>query len=220
MKEIYLGIKDANIFSYSHFYLYWKKRHLIGRLFAQELKRNRGKIKVLDTGCGWGTDLFYLNSLYGSPGELSLVGLDLSEENIKFCNEAKNARGITNMSFLKGNVEELEFADESFDVVICSELLEHLPDQGRAIGQMKRVLKQGGSLIITTPNKANYFLKVAFFFRSLGLWKKKDDAPVDNCEAPFGEGFGHISTRSLSELILLFRKSDFKIESIRRGATI
>ena len=220
MSEIFLGVTDPNIFSYSRFYYFWKKRTFITKLFGEVARRNKESIKVLDVGCGNGVDLFCINSIYNDFKKSIFVGLDLSEENIKSCNNAKDEKNLPNINFLVGNIESMSFKEGTFDVVICSEVLEHLPNQTHVIMEIRRILKDRGALIISTPNKSNSFLKIAKLFRSLGLWKNKSTNQIDNISPPFGKGFGHISTKSLSELIDIFRKAKFKIESIKRGAPI
>ena len=220
MSEIFLGVKDPNIFSYSRFYHFWKKRALITKLFAEEARRNKESIGVLDVGCGNGVDLFCINSIYNDFQKSIFVGLDLSEENIRSCNNAKDEKNIPNINFLVGDIESMSFKEGTFDVVICSEVLEHLPNQTHVVMEIRRILKDGGALIISTPNKSNSFLKIARFFRFLGLWKHKSEGKMKQGIPPFGEGFGHISTRSLSELVDIFSKAKFKIESIKRGAPI
>ena len=220
MKEFFLGVKDPNVFSYSRFYHYWKKRILISRLFADEAKRNKECIKVLDIGCGNGVDLFYLNSIYNNFQKSIFVGVDLSEDNIKYCNDAKNTEKVSNIHFSVGDIASLSFKDRTFDTIICSEVLEHLASQIQSISEIRRILKDGGILIITTPNRTNHFLKITKLFRFLGLWKHKSNNQIDHLLPPFGKGFGHIAIRSLSEWINTFRNTQFKIVSIKRGTPI
>jgi len=52
-----------------------------------------------------------------------------------------------------GDVLALQFEDESFDVIVCSEVLEHTPDPRRGAGELARVLAPGGTLVVTTPNR-------------------------------------------------------------------
>jgi SAM-dependent methyltransferase len=53
---------------------------------------------------------------------------------------------------LEEDAANLSFRDSTFDVVICRELIEHVPDSDKVYGEIKRVLKTGGYLLITTPN--------------------------------------------------------------------
>ncbi len=62
--------------------------------------------------------------------------------------------------------EPLPYADASFDVVWCSEVIEHLADPAFSLGEMRRVLKPGGTLVVTTPNSYAWFYRLA---QALGL---------------------------------------------------
>lgn len=59
-----------------------------------------------------------------------------------------------------GDVLDLPFPDESFDVVVCSEVLEHTPDPRGGVGELARVVAPGGTLVVTTPNHAWHFAVV------------------------------------------------------------
>jgi SAM-dependent methyltransferase len=59
-------------------------------------------------------------------------------------------------SFQKESAISLSFPDNSFDLVVSSECVEHTPDPLKALGEMSRVLRFGGQLIVTTPNKLWY----------------------------------------------------------------
>jgi ubiquinone/menaquinone biosynthesis C-methylase UbiE len=95
---------------------------------------------ILDVGCGAGA--------YGKfalkHGASSVVGLDLNQKYFKkqTAEEKVQASGI-----------RLPFKDSSFNVVFMIEVLEHLPSEQKALNEAKRVLKQGGLLFITVPNK-------------------------------------------------------------------
>lgn len=52
-----------------------------------------------------------------------------------------------------GDVLALPFPDASFDIVLCTEVIEHTPDAATAIGELARVLRPGGTLVLTTPNR-------------------------------------------------------------------
>lgn len=102
--------------------------------------------KILDAGCGRG---FYLKSLsfYKFPKEIH--GIDIEEKYLKI------ARGICNnkrVIIKKTDVYSLPYPNDYFDLIICSELLEHLKDDLKALIELHRVLKKNGTLIITVPN--------------------------------------------------------------------
>jgi ubiquinone/menaquinone biosynthesis C-methylase UbiE len=81
-----------------------------------------------------------------TPGHV--VGIDRSKEVIERAREAADARELTNLSFEVGDVYALDFEDSSFDVVYAHQVLQHLSDPVRALGEMRRVLRDGGWLAV------------------------------------------------------------------------
>ena len=102
-------------------------------------------LKVLDVGCGTG-DFLRLLAPIVSPG--TAVGLDLSETMIA---EARHRSGkiAENLSFRVGSVLDLPFPPASFDRVIATQLLLHVPDPLKALQELKRVLAPAGVVSIT-----------------------------------------------------------------------
>jgi ubiquinone/menaquinone biosynthesis C-methylase UbiE len=99
---------------------------------------------VLDIACGVG---------YGAA-ELALtaehvVGIDRSPETIDY---ATRHYGAAHVEFQIGDVHSLELADASFDVVCSFETIEHVDDAARALVELARVLRDDGTLVISTPN--------------------------------------------------------------------
>src|SRR5438445_210951 len=95
-----------------------------------------GYRRVLDVGCG-------SSRIIGAiPG---MVGLDIQLHKLRFARRYGNA-------LVHGSIFELPFADESFDCVICSEVVEHIPAQEKPFDELARVLKTGGRLILGTPD--------------------------------------------------------------------
>lgn len=108
--------------------------------------------RVLDAGCGEGFYVMLLDELYG--GEV--VGLDFDPEILKLAK--KWIKEKPNVKLIEGDVTKLPFKNESFDKIILSEVLEHVPDDQKALTEMYRVLKPGGILGITVPNHNYPFL--------------------------------------------------------------
>jgi len=102
---------------------------------------------VLDAGCGvgWGSDLLL------DAGAREVTGLDLSPEAIAAA-RSRNS-GVT---YLTGDLLQMPFADEVFDVVVCFEALEHTSDTARTLDELVRVLRPGGLLFVSSPNPAVY----------------------------------------------------------------
>lgn len=95
--------------------------------------------KILDVGCG---DAEMLEHMQKVKTPTYAVGIDFREKLIR--------HNIINI--LRGDAENLPFTNQSFDCVIAAAVIEHLPNPANALTEFKRVLKQGGVLIITTPN--------------------------------------------------------------------
>lgn len=100
---------------------------------------------VLDVGCGKGRFARVLGEQY--PGA-EIWGLDISEEMLRFVPPAIRTRA--------GLMTELPFADSSFDCVYAMESLEHAVETAKAVGEMCRVLKPGGRLMIIDKNSEHW----------------------------------------------------------------
>lgn len=98
--------------------------------------------RSLEVGCGTGAITRTFRHRV-----TDLVVSDLSERLAQETAAANNAIGRAE------DAANLSFDDGSFDLVITSECVEHLPDPPRAVGELLRVLKPGGQLILTTPNR-------------------------------------------------------------------
>jgi ubiquinone/menaquinone biosynthesis C-methylase UbiE len=101
-------------------------------------------LNVLDVGCGTG-DFLRLLAPMVSPG--TAVGVDLSETMIAEARE-RSAEKVENLSFRVGSVLELPFQAASFDRVLATQLLLHVPDPVKALAEIKRVLAPSGVISI------------------------------------------------------------------------
>ena len=98
-------------------------------------------MKLLDFGCGPGNISVGLADRI-APGEFH--GIDMEESQVELARAAAKAGGHGNMTFQAGNVYELPFEDNTFDVAHCHAVLMHVPDTQAALAEVKRVLKPGG----------------------------------------------------------------------------
>src|SRR5947209_4674252 len=100
----------------------------------------------LDAGCGDGR---YLAALAGAlPARRA--GCDISERILETAGQRVEA------DLRQANLEALPFDDGEFDVVLCSQVIEHVLDPGLAVAELGRVLRPGGALVISTDNARNY----------------------------------------------------------------
>jgi ubiquinone/menaquinone biosynthesis C-methylase UbiE len=105
----------------------------------------RPGLNVLDVGCGTG-DFLRLLAPVVSLGKA--VGLDLSETMIAEAVQ-RSAENCENLSFRVGSALELPFQDGSFDRILATQLLLHIPDPWSALAEMKRVLASSGVMCVT-----------------------------------------------------------------------
>lgn len=106
--------------------------------------------KVLDAACGEG----YGASLLAQTAA-DVTGLDLDAAAVEHAT-ARYGGSQTNLRFVQGSCHQLPFDDNSFDVVVSFETLEHLAEQEAMLAEFARVLKSGGFVVISTPDKAIY----------------------------------------------------------------
>ena len=133
--------------------------------------------KILEIGCSGGPLLKSLKQ----NGFTNTYGIDISDNAI---NECRN-KGIVNVSVM--DAAKTQFKDKEFDLIIASDVLEHLKDDNAALTEWHRLLKPNGKLIIFVP--AHKY-----------LWSNHDE--INN----------HYRRYSKSELIERIRTANFKIE--------
>jgi SAM-dependent methyltransferase len=116
-------------------------------------------LTVLDLGCGEGRHSIAVDC----PSSITWVAADLSladlragrakaEEHAEFCQQHHLAPGHKS-HWLNANGLHLPFADQTFDVIICSEVLEHIPDYQAMLAEIKRVAKPNAQLAISVPRR-------------------------------------------------------------------
>jgi 2-polyprenyl-6-hydroxyphenyl methylase/3-demethylubiquinone-9 3-methyltransferase len=105
-------------------------------------------LRVLDLGCGGG-----LTTACLAQRGATVVGLDLSCASLHVASRHIRGYGHPEAVFTCGRAESLPFADASFDVVWCTDVLEHLSNLPAAIAQVARVLKPGGLFLYDTINR-------------------------------------------------------------------
>jgi ubiquinone/menaquinone biosynthesis C-methylase UbiE len=117
-----------------------------GRATLLQLAAPRPGEVVLDVGSGTGTLAL---AMAADTGAGAVTGIDPSPEMVERARR-KAARSSSSVTFDVGVVEELPFADETFDLVTSSLMWHHLPNEirGAALAEVRRVLKPGGRLVV------------------------------------------------------------------------
>ena len=107
--------------------------------------------RVLDMGCGGGRHAFALYRRGARVVALDLDAAELKDVAGMFDALRPEVPETATAQAIRGSAYELPFADGSFDKIIAAEVLEHLPEDARAMRELARVLKPGGSIAITVP---------------------------------------------------------------------
>jgi glycosyltransferase involved in cell wall biosynthesis len=174
---------------------YWqRRRHRITTFWV------RGSNRILDVGCGSSMIIQSLNNA---------IGMDLSMGKMRFLRRF----GIP---LLRGSTFALPFKDESFDCVINSQVIEHVPFDEALFAEMRRVLQPGGKLVIGTPDYATVgwnVIEPIYGFLMPGGYRDEHITHYTRqslTDILVRHGFVHEETAYIarSELIMRFHKAD------------
>lgn len=150
---------------------------LIRKSISDYLEGLTNKV-IVDVGCGLGV---IGNSL---DSECNLVcGCDISKRTLE---KAKHF-SKNKVEFISASIYEMPFKDETVDIVICLDVLEHLFDENRALLEVQRILKAGGVLFVRVPRR---------------LYTEA-----------YREAYGHLRHYSKEKLTALLDKNGFKVEA-------
>ena len=154
------------------------------------------EIQVLDAGCGDGLNLLGLTNLSHSHNiPLSLDGVDYNPVRLQRARVNAPAATIHCASLLN-----LPFEDSKYDVVLCSHVLEHIPECRKALAELNRVLRPGGLLLTAVPNEGCLMARLRN-----NLFQTLISSTTDHVH--------FFTERSFSTLLI---QSGFDISSIRR----
>ena len=157
---------------------------------------------MLDVGCGEGRHIFGIMQDYPL---MKCIGLDMDKESLEKAEEGHEYfKSISEAGarFLKGSAYILPFPDESIDLIVCSEVLEHLHEYNDAVKEIHRVLKPGGKFYASVP--ASWPEKIC--------WKLSKDYQ--------NQPGGHLRIFSQSGLISEIKESGFKFLSSEKFHSI
>ena len=131
------------------------QRYLLMQFHRQiaSLLRVTGAKRILDAGCGEG---FVTSYLLRENNGLTINGLDRSLEAIEIAR-----RMVPGVPFDVGDLREMPYGDDSFDLVMCLEVLEHLPDPHRGLRELRRVTS--AHCLVSVPHEP--FFRATNFLR-------------------------------------------------------
>jgi ubiquinone biosynthesis O-methyltransferase len=146
---------------------------------------------ILDVGCGAGTI-----SLYLANKEANIIGVDISRKAIDSCKKSAKALKLKNKTqFICNTIEKVKFR-RKFDLIICSEIIEHIPNDKAFLKRIHKLLENNGLLILSTPSINAPLYKI-------GLAQN------------FDKRVGHIRRYSKKQISDLVKNSGFTIEKVR-----
>ena len=151
--------------------------------------------RVADLGCGSGV---FTNLLHDKGCQA--VGLDISPKLI-----AIGRRSFPGVEFMEGDVETLPFATASFDGVLLSGIVHHIPDPGRCAAEVFRVLRRGGRFVAFDPNRMNPFMwlyrdRTSPFYSSIGVTENERPIVARSVANVFRAAGFQVDTDYLSNL--------------------
>jgi ubiquinone/menaquinone biosynthesis C-methylase UbiE len=164
-----------------------------------------GGKRILDAWCGGGA---FVKKLLDSGA--NAYGVDFSDQKVQGFkrHHPKDAERVR-----QGDIERLAFEDQCFDIVLLNEVLEHVPDDRKALAEAYRVLKQNGSLFLFSPNRI-----YPFETHRVSLKNRDDPIPmfvpfIPYIPIAFGQKVFHYYARNYwpGELRKLVRRAGFNI---------
>lgn len=157
---------------------------------------------MLDVGCGIGA----LSSEL-SKNCYFIVGLEYNKKSVSIGTRYFKRK---NFKFVIGDGQRLPFKKIVFDKILCTEIIEHVPNYYSLIHEINRVLKVGGNLVLTTPNRDIGFPSVGFIPVPNFVWILGKITRDKHFLYPYGHEFGIFS---ISKIRKLFNKFNLKINN-------
>lgn len=158
MKEtIYENIRELG----EHNWWFFVQGRII-QYFLGNCLKGKNNLNILDAGCGTGR-LFGILSPYGE-----IYGVEPHQGAGQLCRE-KGYKKVLNDS-----VEKIDFPDNTFDVIVCVDVLEHVKQDQKALKECHRLLKKSGFFLITVPAGQMFFSKNE---KQYGHYRRYDKTP-------------------------------------------
>ncbi|MCK9275586.1 MAG: class I SAM-dependent methyltransferase [Syntrophales bacterium] len=154
---------------------------------------------ALDAGCGTGR---HACELYRTT-DVKVVGIDMNWQDLKktamtlYLIDEEGKKNSGQWMASRSDITNLPFEDNIFDLVICSEVLEHVPDNRKAVSELVRVLKQGKDIVVSVPR----------FFPERVCWALSSEY--------HNEPGGHIRVYRKKEVLKMLENEGLKCRGIK-----
>ncbi|MGI8478248.1 MAG: class I SAM-dependent methyltransferase [Gaiellaceae bacterium] len=163
-------------------------------VLTEEMGRLLPAESFLDAGCGDGRYLAALATL--GPLPKRIVGVDIAGSTLDTAFRATAAAGVE-PELVRANLERLPLGDAEFDLVVSIQVLEHLLDPAAGLRELARVLKPGGTLLLSTDNRRNLITRTLNGPR----WVVASIARKRNSRVRFKFPHANFDRRELTELM-------------------
>jgi len=198
MNNNFLSRIALKIFGFPYIGLRLRARKIISN-FPKEAET------MLDAGCGSG---IYSFTFSNKTKEINAI--DINQKKIDY---AKRINLWRNIKFDKMDICNLKFPDDKFDVIICSEVLEHIKNDEKAFSEIARVLSKNGILLLTVPanSKKNRLVYKKYGHKKAG-YEKEDIEKLckkNNLKILKTEGYSSFLTEKFSEINYNLIKNKF-----------
>lgn len=145
---------------------------------------------ALELGCGAGTNLFFL-----AKRGIKITGVDISENAIISCIQSAKYLGIDKAKFVNSDISNFR-SKLKYDLVICFEVLEHLPDDVRCINTIYEILNDKGTALISVPSKNSALFRTGFLANTEKI-------------------IGHLRRYNKNDIVSKIKKTKFKIIEVK-----
>jgi methionine biosynthesis protein MetW len=203
-KKIYSALFSDDKRRKDHYKLFESKNRLILSMI------NNNPKEVLEVGCGDGWILEGIKKKFGAE----VYGIDISPEALKIASK----RGVKTKEFnLDG--KRWPYAKKKFDVVVASDVIEHLYDTEKFVQEAHSVLKEDGIFLVSIPNINCYYNRLFVLFGKMPLWieaaREMVFTPMSDSLGNSRYNTGHIRVFNKSSISKLLSSFGFKISDIK-----
>lgn len=191
-----------------------KYKDILHRLILESV-RNRSRLKVLDIGCAYGEDI----KKVCKNGDFVCFAIDIDKK------ESWPSSANDRIHFVQADAESLPFKRNSFDIIIASEVIEHLNADREFLKEVHSLLKMGGNFFISTPPRYNYPSLIGKFIPKMfknGLRRLiyPNHKKMSGIKEITSDGLiirEHVREYLPSELLEIFKENKFQILGIYQG---